>query len=1496
MNDEPVVLLPLRLETRSDGEGRVLRIRVFPDDIHVEALDTGITDEEKAAGEAYWQAVWTAGAADEGTAAAWSGLLRVVGPRRASWVAEALQPTNLDQRPATPPVFPDVPARTNPPARTRMLPTRFHAYAVQGTAESTAQGEPVRVPLQVGPPTAAAASPMAFVNGVPVVAKELRWLVDFEEAKAAGMGLVLQLAVPHQLVDELVVVGLRDDLDPATASARLVELFRSHAYTTGAAFVPQGSPTNNTETDRSEWSRRMLPPQPGTVDPQPGSNADVLGRALDVPTGELAVFDHAGEEEQVAARAMATALWPSTWDVIFGKLTHPATPGRSFTLGEQDALRAHAIGYVRGRGPVPALRIGRQPYGVLPTTSYTHGYVPFSADITDAGLSQFLAKARQLWRAGVADIPTVMDGDPEQALPEILGSSPVLVGLRVRSLTQVNKCYEPTPFLLHTDDNCVSQEGVDQIAREFLGFDPTEVQSTGLLGKASRVLALPLTDDSDLAYIAHLLDPDTNAAQDSRSVLQALLGLGAATHAEDSLRAAGDDGLVKLSATMPVVAEVVDTQLLRNGLEAVSKAHVSTEAAQLVDRAALALTRVDGFVPLNRGALAAAYPLDAVRPAALVTAATRGDDVLLQQPKLLLQLVGEVFRVSTRRREFNEALTVLSHVTSKEDRALLLAEVLDTASHRLDAWLTSLATSRLDRQRSQGMRGVILGGYGIVRNIPISPPAVAQQAPGGLGTVFVDRHDGGYVHAPSLDHAATAGVLRSARLTHDPGDTGSPALNIDLSSTRVRMALHVLDGVRQGQPLGALLGYRLERWLHERSGHGLELDRYLYVLRSIAPLTAAKLTDHGAEPVPIAVESVATPNVVDGVRLLEIFTSPTGPATIGARLESGPDEATLTTYLADGWPTVPTAEKNAVLDAIGELEQVHDAIADVLLAEAVHHLVQGNTAGAAAALDAAGGGDGIPPDPQVVRTPRSGTAFTHRLLALTPRSGLGGSSGWSDDAPRATAYPQLEAWARVQLGPAARFVLRVQPEVTLAGHGLCALDVVLDAGPVLVERLGVEPVALRPGQWKRGTDHLILAEAEHLARSLRDVLAGARPVTGATLAAPTDVADPPRAMDLAGLHNRATAARDGLVAKQLALGLAQNTARLAQALTNLYAYGVRPPAPVASLLAADLHRAADAVAHEVERRVGAANAALDSAATAADRAQAARAAASAATSASEAAAMRLAAASLDLEQLRALGDGLTAVFGPGLPALPDVAPPGAPDPLTASLAVAGPTGAGQIRPWLSRWASVRRSVGRHAETLLFREALGARPTLRVAQLGLEPTADWIGLPFAAAQPPKGPVVSLVIELPQNLMPTGHETLSGFVVDEWVDVVPRRIAVPDRGSPGAPDQVVAVATTAVAVNGPAPSARPPQAVLLAVTPDGLPWTSEKLRDVVRDTFQLAQERAVTLERVPLAPRIVPALYVDDWSLQGEADPVLFVSKMTDTFHVNTAVPKFVGSPK
>ena len=65
------------------------------------------------------------------------------------------------------------------------------------------------------------------------------------------------------------------------------------------------------------------------------------------------------------------------------------------------------------------------------------------------------------------------------------------------------------------------------------------------------------------------------------------------------------------------------------------------------------------------------------------------------------------------------------------------------------------------------------------------------------------------------------------------------------------------------------------------------------------------------------------------------------------------------------------AEVDALLDA-------NDAVADLALAEGVHQAAQGNFDRAAANLDAYGKG-GLPPEPDVIRTPLSGTILTHRV-------------------------------------------------------------------------------------------------------------------------------------------------------------------------------------------------------------------------------------------------------------------------------------------------------------------------------------------------------------------------------------------------------------------------------------------------------------------------------------------------------------------------------------
>ena len=69
-----------------------------------------------------------------------------------------------------------------------------------------------------------------------------------------------------------------------------------------------------------------------------------------------------GSTDDLLAEAMSTVLWPVTWGYWL-----PQAAG--VALADADWARDHARRFVRPAGPLPTLRVGRQPYGLLPVTS-----------------------------------------------------------------------------------------------------------------------------------------------------------------------------------------------------------------------------------------------------------------------------------------------------------------------------------------------------------------------------------------------------------------------------------------------------------------------------------------------------------------------------------------------------------------------------------------------------------------------------------------------------------------------------------------------------------------------------------------------------------------------------------------------------------------------------------------------------------------------------------------------------------------------------------------------------------------------------------------------------------------------------------------------------------------------------------------------------------------------------------------------------------------------
>src|SRR6185369_5823568 len=104
------------------------------------------------------------------------------------------------------------------------------------------------------------------------------------------------------------------------------------------------------------------------------------------------------------------------------------------------------------------------------------------------------------------------------------------------------------------------------------------------------------------------------------------------------------------------------------------------------------------------------------------------------------------------------------------------------------------------------------------------------------GDVFAMTGDPGFIHAPSVMQAQTAALLRNSHINH-AREGAQDLFAVDLSSRRVRLAASLLDGVRQGQPLGAVLGYLFERKMHE-----LGLDADIDDFRALAPLVPVNAT------------------------------------------------------------------------------------------------------------------------------------------------------------------------------------------------------------------------------------------------------------------------------------------------------------------------------------------------------------------------------------------------------------------------------------------------------------------------------------------------------------------------------------------------------------------------------------------------------------------------------------------------------------------------------
>lgn len=1428
--ETPYLLFPVRIETRflkSNGHPE-LWVRVFPDDVAIDTHEPGLTDAEAAAGRAFWLELWPRRAEAGADETPWQRLAASHGPARAAWIVQTTTPVNLTSGNAQP-VFPDPPQRPDAwsrPPYSRVMPDRWVVIGYRGgSIVQTALGRPIPDPLVVGldPDSASEAA------GDTPFDRNASWLVDFDAAETAGMALRMRLngETAGAGFDRLVVLGVKTSVD-AEDGARLVsDLFTGHRFTGGFGLVRQGTPTNNTtearagdstaETASADLLRsvRGAPQYKVVQDQAQQSDGQRIAQALGLEPTALQRVTRAGGHEEQNARAMATALWPATWGYYLEQMI-----GDPLTPAAVNQLRDHYIGFVRGRGPLPALRVDTMPYGLLPTSAFSR----WQADGLEGQFVGFLNRLRPLWQAAVARIPHAATvEDPEQALVRMLGMEPSSSSFGVRQLLGDEYVWN----LLSFGRNPL----LGNIRTEHLRRTRALLQRLGL-GTLDLPLASSAYDDARHSWNAPIIQGGPLSESEPLAVNYiALLHTAKIPFMRSELfgRQPKPNALLYVLLRHAALRTYVDTGLKikeRQGLMVRS------------------LRRDQELVGLRSGD-------NTLTPWQHLSVNVPDVTGLITLEDFLVQPVLPPRPDLRELREFKSALGHLEPLATAE-LARLLTETLDTASHRLDAWFTSLAARRLGTMRDQTAGGLHIGAYGWVEDLrPSTPPT---PAPPDLlidppGPVFIDEDNEGFMIAPSINQAVAAAILRNAYLTHaSPSDP--ERLSTDLSSTRVRRALSLLDGVRQGQPLGALLGYRFERGLHE-DHPGEELDQYIYAFRELFPLIARKLNDSTD-----AVTAVGAANVVDGLRLLDKWHA--GAIPWGRQV--GNEGLRL--------PPLNSADRNSIEQELKHLDDDLDALGDITLSESIYQVVLGNPLRAGAALDTMAG-VGRPYEPEVIRTPRTGVSVSHRAMVLFTGE-VNPGPGWPAPTVRAKAEPVLNGWLGRTIGNPGRIRCRVKltrpdhsevdREVTLATLGLAPIDFIYLSGlegpagateleqRILHHVLRDQPRATtaaisfaRQADWPASA--LAFSEVLELARRLREVVTSARAAGPADFVLPEEERPGAQVFETAEFAARARAALDASAAALAALdaalaafpegGPSESTPPslrpLRAALLEAAMFGLQGAIPQAPSGDSDDARRvivsqARSVRRELSKRVeqtAASLRAFDDLRASGGRDEA------------------------NAPQLRdLLIQTMRHVFGQSFCPLPRFRPLNVEE-VRLALNHSGLLGDDADAPlrWFQQGARISAGIGRYEIAMLLAEGLGTETfTLRVGQLPYQEDDRWMGLPLAGSALPGQGRVSLIVHAPAGFDATA--LFAGLFLDQFEERIPN------------PQE-----TIGVSFHFDQPGSRAPQTLLLAVPPrPTATWVWDDLLATVTETLDMAKIRAVDLEALQGFGHYLPAIVV------------------------------------
>lgn len=429
---------PVIGETLSLISQREIWFRWYPDEGFAEKGIAAATKDEEAALEAFDTASGAAAWFDiekPAIAAAFADLAQAVGVERAVHL--------LRSRPAL----------TGTPetriGRIAALPARVVLLGVDDFGAVTRLGVGADIPQG----TASAPSTIAYT---PAAIETANWLNSFTTALQHGMGLKLTTEDTVKAALEarwIVAIGLHG----GNAADELTTLVADGVANGTVAFLTQGTPTNATPgvSGESTANAHLIAAaqlERGAVDASPSNAADLFSAALGLDPAQVRKVINAADGAFEDARAMLRVIGPVLLD---GALSMSV----SLTdIDENDVIDIMAAS-ICARGALPAIRAGRNPFGVLPVTRLRdlalHGDDETSPQARVHDFLRMYANIVREFQPRVADatVPVLRPDDPDagEKLARILESYPVSRRVEVADAGGADPQALGCPYVTSTD-------------------------------------------------------------------------------------------------------------------------------------------------------------------------------------------------------------------------------------------------------------------------------------------------------------------------------------------------------------------------------------------------------------------------------------------------------------------------------------------------------------------------------------------------------------------------------------------------------------------------------------------------------------------------------------------------------------------------------------------------------------------------------------------------------------------------------------------------------------------------------------------------------------------------------------------------------------------------------------------------------------------------------------------------------------------------------------